>query len=172
LLGDPVRYDGAHKRDAFLADVLGPFVEWVPVCPEVEVGLGVPRDPIRLAGHADAPRLVVETTGEDITTRMRRYAVSRARALAALGLDGYVLKSRSPSCGVLGVPVHDARGVQTNAGRGIFAAALMRRLPMLAVEDDERLADPHVRAHFLERVFAAWRWRTSLASDPVRRDRA
>ena len=101
LLGQEVRYDGGHKPDRFLIDTLGPFVEWVPVCPEVEVeiGLGVPRDTIRLVGDAAAPRLVVEKTGDDLTTRMQRYARARTRELESLDLHGYVLKRRSPSCG-------------------------------------------------------------------------
>ena len=101
LLGQEVRYDGGHKPDRFLIDTLGPFVEWVPVCPEVEVeiGLGVPRDTIRLVGDAAAPRLVVEKTGDDLTTRMQRYARARTRELESLDLHGYVLKRGSPSCG-------------------------------------------------------------------------
>jgi uncharacterized protein YbbK (DUF523 family) len=99
LLGQEVRYDGGHKRDRFLIDTLGPFVEWVPVCPEVEIGLGVPRDTIRLVGDAAAPRLVVEKTGDDLTARMQRYARARTRELESLDLHGYVLKRGSPSCG-------------------------------------------------------------------------
>ena len=103
LLGERVRYDGGHKRDVFLADTLGSFVEWVPVCPEVEIGLGVPRPTLRLVGDEAAPRLVVEKTGEDLSRRMRSWAEARVTELERLGLDGYVLKRGSPSCGLFRV---------------------------------------------------------------------
>lgn len=150
LLGERVRWDGRDQRDLFLADVLGPFVEWVPVCPEVELGLGIPRDPIRLVGEARSPRLVVERTGEDLTRRMRRYAAKRVRELRKLELDGYVLKSRSPSCGLDG---------------GMFATALVRRLPALPVEDEARLGDPAIRERFVERALAARRRRLGRSAD-------
>jgi uncharacterized protein YbbK (DUF523 family) len=134
LLGHPVRWDGRHKRDATLVDVIGPIVEWVAVCPEVEIGLGIPRDPIRIVGD----RLVVDRTGEDLTDRMRRYARDRVRELRHLDLNGYVLKSRSPSCGLFEV-------------RGLFAAVLTELMPDLPVEEEGRLADPALRQRFLAR---------------------
>src|SRR5690242_19296936 len=141
LLGESVRYDGGHKRDRFLTETLAPYVEWVPVCPEVELGLGVPRDTLRLVGEAAAPRLVVEHTGEDLTARMARFAHRRLEALAALELDGYVLKRASPSCGLFRVRVYDAKRAPSAAGRGLFAAALVDRLPALPVEEEGRLGD-------------------------------
>jgi uncharacterized protein YbgA (DUF1722 family)/uncharacterized protein YbbK (DUF523 family) len=170
LLGENVRYDGGHKRDAFLADTLGPFVEWVPVCPEVELGLGVPRDTLRLTGDPTAPRLEVQRTAEDITGRMRRYAAERTRELERLELDGYVLKRGSPSCGLFRVRVHDGRGTTGAAGRGLFADELARRLPLLPLEEEGRLADPGIRETFIERVFAAARWRAFVARRPRPRD--
>lgn len=153
LLGEVVRWDGSHERDPLLADRLGTFVEWIPVCPEVELGLGVPRDPIRLVGGADRPRFVVERTGEDLTERMERYAAARVRELERLDLDGYVLKSRSPSCGVRGVAVHGTADAEpAPVGRGLFAAELARRMPDLPIEDEQRLADPEVRDGFLARA--------------------
>jgi uncharacterized protein YbgA (DUF1722 family)/uncharacterized protein YbbK (DUF523 family) len=166
LLGEPVRYDGGHKRDAFVTDVLGAYVEWVPVCPEVELGLGIPRDPIRLVGTPDAPRLVRERTGEDLTDGMRRYARERVRQLAALDLDGYVLKRASPSCGVWRVRVYRDSGAPSADGRGLFAAELVERLPMLPVEEEGRLNDPALRENFIERVFATARWRAFVATRP------
>ena len=159
LLGAEVRYDGGHKRDPVLTETLAPFVEWIPVCPEVELGLGIPRDTLRLVGDPGAPRLVVERTDEDLTARMRGFAAARVAELARLGLDGYVLKSASPSCGLFGVPVHDGRDRGT--GRGLFAAALVDALPALPVEEEGRLADPAVRQDFLERAFARRRARGS-----------
>jgi len=170
LLGQSVRYDGGHKRDAFLVDTLGPFVEWVPVCPEMEIGLGVPRPPIRLVGDPRAPRLLVESTGEDLTARMQRWARARLGALQALGLHGYVLKRGSPSCGLFRVPVYGEDGVRGRAGQGRFAAALTDALPQLPVEEEGRLADAGIRESFIERVFATARWQAFAASGPRVRD--
>jgi len=165
-----VRYDGGHKRDAFLTDTLGPFVEWVPVCPEVEVGLGVPRPPVRLVGRAEAPRLVIDKTGEDVTARMQRWASRRVRELAALGLHGYVLKRASPSCGLFRVRVYDDEGRPGAVGRGLYAAALSEALPLLPIEEEGRLADAGIREAFIERVFAAARWQAFTAQRPRARD--
>jgi len=160
LLGERVRYDGGHKRDRFLTEVLAKHVEWVPVCPEVELGLGVPRPPMRLVrGRGATTRLVVEGTGEDLTARMRAYAAWRAHGLASLELDGYVLKSRSPSCGLSRVPVHDVEDASATVGRGLFAEALAAALPLVPMEDERRLARASVREHFVERLRAAARWR-------------
>jgi uncharacterized protein YbgA (DUF1722 family)/uncharacterized protein YbbK (DUF523 family) len=170
LLGEQVRYDGGHKRDPFLTQTLGPFVQWVPVCPEVEMGLGIPRAPIRLAGRADDPRLVVDKTGEDLTARMRAFAAFRLRELAGLRLDGYVLKRASPSCGLFRVRVYGDSAAPAAAGRGLFAAALVERFPALPVEEEGRLADPTIRENFIERVFAAARWRAFVDAAPRTRD--
>lgn len=161
LLGREVRYDGGHKHDRFLTHVLGPFVEWVPVCPEVEIGLGTPRPPIRLerSGGEGEVRLVMPSTGEDLTARMRDYADGRAAALARLELSGYVLKKDSPSCGMERVRVHGGRGAPARRGRGVFAEALIAALPWLPVEEEGRLNDPRLRENFISRVFALWRWR-------------
>jgi len=166
LLGQPVRYDGGHKRDAFLTDTLGPFVEWVPVCPEMEIGLGVPRPPIRLVGDPHTPRLVVERTGEDLTARMQRWARGRVETLEALGLHGYVLKRGSPSCGLFRVPVYGEDGARGRVGQGRFAAALTDALPQLPIEEEGRLADAGIRESFIERVFATARWQAFTESRP------
>jgi uncharacterized protein YbgA (DUF1722 family)/uncharacterized protein YbbK (DUF523 family) len=170
LLGERVRYDGGHKRDSFLADTLGPFVEWVPVCPEVAIGLGTPRNTIRLVAGDEAPRLVVERTGEDLSSRMGRFAVAKARELAALGLDGYVFKRASPSCGLFRVRVYGEDGQPGRVGRGLYAAAVVDRIPALVVEEEGRLTDARLRENFVERIFAAARWRTFMAGRPRLRD--
>jgi len=170
LLGEPVRYDGGHKRDTFLTDVLGPHVDWVPVCPEVELGLGVPRPTLRLAGSPKAPRLLQEASGEDLTARMRAYAVARVSELERLDLDGYVLKRASPSCGLLRVRVYREHGAPGADGRGLFAAALVEGMPMLPVEEEGRLTDPGLRENFIERVFAMARWRAFLGGGSRARD--
>jgi uncharacterized protein YbgA (DUF1722 family)/uncharacterized protein YbbK (DUF523 family) len=170
LLGEGVRYDGGHKRDAFLTETLAPFVEWVPVCPEVELGLGVPRDTLRLVGDGRAPRLVVERTGEDLTASMHRFARGRLDELAPLDLDGYILKRASPSCGLFRVRVYGGTGVPGAAGRGLFAGALVDRFPALPVEEEGRLNDPALRENFIERVFAMARWRAFATRRPRARD--
>ena len=164
LLGQEVRYDGGHKRDRFLTDTLGPHVEWVPVCPELEVGMGVPREPVRLSGPASAPRMIGTGSGEDWTARMREYSKRRAARLGELRLSGYILKSRSPSCGMERVKIHNAKGVATKEGVGLFARELMEAQPLLPVEEEGRLNDPHLRDSFIVRVFAYHRLRTLLDS--------
>ena len=160
LLGDEVRYDGGHKRDALLVDTLGPFVEWVPVCPEVEMGMGTPREPIQLVAAADGVpsgshrvRLVGVSSGRDWTVSIVEWRRERLHELSRERLAGYVLKKDSPSCGLEGVRVHTPRGV-VRAGRGLFAEALVATMPSLPIEDESRLLDRHRRENFVERVFA------------------
>jgi uncharacterized protein YbbK (DUF523 family) len=163
LLGAAVRYDGQHKRNDFLVDELGPLVEWVPVCPEVEVGMGVPRESVRLARGPRGRSLILSNqSGADWTARMEAFAARRVDELASAGLSGYVLKSRSPSCGLEGVPLFpdaEVTSQPSNKGVGLFAAELLRRLPNLPIEEEGRLADPRLRARFIERVFGYDRWR-------------
>src|SRR5213080_4108615 len=168
LLGQAVRYDGGHKRDPFLAATLGRFVEWVAVCPEVEIGLGVPREPIRLEGDPTAPRLVAANSRKDLTRAMTRFARARAAELARLDLVGYVFKKDSPSCGMERVGVHGEGGRPRRRGTGLFARALMERLPLLPVEDEGRLRDATLRARFIGRVLAYARWKAALAAGMTR----
>ena len=154
LLGQEVRYDGGHKRDPFLTDVLARFVQWVPVCPEEEAGFGTPREAMRLERQGDDVRLVTVRTRRDVTGQLAAAADRRLQQLAKLDLDGYILKKDSPSCGLLHVKVFGSRGGVRRTGRGLFAAALRRALPMLPVEDEGRLRDPRILERFLVRVFA------------------
>jgi uncharacterized protein YbbK (DUF523 family)/uncharacterized protein YbgA (DUF1722 family) len=165
LLGEQVRFDGGHKRDAFLTEELGRHVEFMPLCPEVEIGLGVPRPALRLERRDDQARMVVTDTGEDLTERMRRWAEGAADRIAAAGLDGYVLKKSSPSCGMERVKLYDENGSPAAVGRGLFAAALIERLPLLPLEEEGRLRDARLREHFVARVFAHARVRSFLAGD-------
>jgi uncharacterized protein YbgA (DUF1722 family)/uncharacterized protein YbbK (DUF523 family) len=158
LLGEAVRYDGGHKRDAYLQDVLGKFVEWVPVCPELESGLGVPRPAMRLVRDGDGVRMVEIQSGIDRTRAVARWASGRLRSLRALALCGYVLKKDSPSCGMERVRVYGAGMPQKN-GVGIYARALREAFPNLPVEEEGRLCDPELRENFVERVFAYARLR-------------
>ena len=157
LLGDRVRYDGGHKRDAFLTGTLAARVRFVRVCPEVEAGFGAPREPMELRATAAGRALIVVDSGRDVTDTMRHWAAARVGALAAERLDGFVLKSRSPSCGIDDVPVYGE--VLDPNGRGLFAAALIARFPSLPIEDEARLVNPIARDGFVERVFAHHRAR-------------
>jgi uncharacterized protein YbgA (DUF1722 family)/uncharacterized protein YbbK (DUF523 family) len=170
LLGREVRHDGGHKRDPFLVETLGAFVEWVPVCPELELGLGVPREPIRLEGSPRAPRLVAPKSGTDHTEAMARFARARVADLARLDLSGYVLKKDSPSCGMERVRVWGRSAVPARTGIGAFARVLLEALPLLPVEEEGRLHDPRLRDNFVERVFAYGRWTSFLADRPRRGD--
>ena len=152
LLGDEVRYDGGHKRTAFLVDVLGREVDWVRVCPEVEIGMGTPRETLRLVRRDGRLHMVTTHTAIDHTDAMEAWARARVESLASERLSGYVLKKDSPSCGPEGVLVFDPSGESSRSGRGLFAEALMRRFPGLPIEDEARLADPAVRDMFLARV--------------------
>jgi uncharacterized protein YbbK (DUF523 family) len=156
LLGQEVRFDGGHKRDRFLTDILGPHVEWVPVCPEIEMGLGTPRETMRLvAAEGAGLRMITTRTGIDHTDGMQRWATRRLEELARDQPDlcGYVLKKDSPSCGMERVKVY-GRGVVKRDGRGLFAAALLDRFSSLPVEEEGRLGDARLRENFIERIFS------------------
>ncbi len=159
LLGNNVRYDGSHKWDRFLTDTLGQFVEYVPVCPEVECGLGVPRESMRLLGNPDAPYLVTTRTGKDYTDRMLSWARTRVKELEREDLCGFIFKESSPSSGMERVKVYNERGMAAKKGVGMFARAYMDYFPLLPVEEDGRLHDVKLRENFIERIFALKRWR-------------
>lgn len=163
LLGAKVRYDGGHKLDRFLAETLGQYVEYVPVCPEVECGLPVPREAMRLVGDPAVPRLVTSRSGADLTDRMLGWARERTEQLAGEELCGFVFKSGSPSSGMERVKVYGEGGTPAKTGVGLFARAFMERFPLLPVEEDGRLNDPVLRENFIERIFALRRWRETLA---------
>jgi uncharacterized protein YbbK (DUF523 family) len=144
LLGERVRYDGGHKRNEWLVDVIGHDVDWVPVCPEVEAGFGTPREPMDLVRTADGTiALVTKNTSRDVTATLKDFAARRVEQLVTDDLSGYVRKADSPSC-----------GLQDSPSRGLFADALVARFPDLPVEDERQLADPVRRRQFVERVFA------------------
>jgi len=165
LLGNNVRYDGGHKLDHFLVDTLGQYVDWVPVCPEVESGLPVPREAMHLIGDPEDPRLVTIRTGVDHTARMKRWAKKRTTELEKEGLCGFVFKSRSPSSGMRGVKIYTDAGMPNTTGSGIFAHAFMKEFPLLPVEDEGRMHDPGLRENFIERVFVYRRWQEYIRKD-------
>ena len=150
LLGEKVRYDGGHKLDRFLRDTLGQYVQYVPVCPEVECGLGVPREPMHLAGDPDIPRLVATRTGDDVTGRMDTWCRIKILELKKMRLSAFVLKSRSPSCGIGNVKLLSDKGEQTSSGTGLFARMIIDRFPQVRVEESDGLLDPVYREQFME----------------------
>jgi uncharacterized protein YbgA (DUF1722 family)/uncharacterized protein YbbK (DUF523 family) len=162
LLGENVRYDGAHKLDRFLTGTLGQFVSYVPVCPEVECGLGIPRESLRLVGDPEAPRLVTTRTSIDHTEQMVAWAKKRVRELEKEELYGFIFKSKSPSSGMERVRVYNEKGMPAKNGVGVFARIFMEHFPLIPVEDEGRLHDPVLRENFIQRLFTLKRWRETL----------
>ncbi len=162
LLGQRVRYDGEHKKNEFITESLGGFFEFVPFCPEVAIGMGVPRPPIQLVRAGTRVRARgVRDSQLDVTQQLQDYAEHVAPKLRAL--SGYILKKDSPSCGMERVKVHGARGVPRRDGVGVYAAQLMALDPRLPFEEEGRLMDPVLRENFVERVFIYHRWQTRVA---------
>ena len=164
LLGAKVRYDGQHKLHQWVTGTLGQFVAFVPVCPEVDIGLGTPRESIRIERDGQRDRLMAPKSRVDHTASMEGYARAKCEGLTAMDLSGYILKKDSPSCGMERVRVYSGSGVAQRTGRGFFARALMERFPILPVEEEGRLNDPWLRENFLERVFSYRRVRDFFAT--------
>ena len=154
LLGQRVRHDGGHKFDATVAGLLAGCFELVPVCPEVEAGMGVPREPVRLVRGGGEVRMLGLSSGKDHSEAMRGFASRRAAELTALGLGGYILKKNSPSCGVTGVPTCTDDGAAAAPDRGLFVAALVEALPGLPLIEEDKLVDAALRENFIAEVRA------------------
>ena len=165
LLGENVRYDGGHKHDRFITDTLGRYFCLLPVCPETGCGLPIPREAMHLEGDSTAPRLVTRTTHIDLTDQMQAFCVAAVEKLEKEILCGFIFKKDSPSCGVFRVKIYN-NGVAVKNGRGLFATAVAQRFPLLPIEEDGRLNDPHLRENFIERVFSYRRWKDFLATGP------
>lgn len=168
LLGEEVRFDGGHKQDHFLTDVLGRYVEWVLVCPEVEAGLGTPREAMRLVGNPHHPRLVTVTTKHDHTKPMEAMIDARLGSLQKQDLSGFVFKRGSPSCGLERVRVYTVQGMPSQSGVGIFAKAFTEQFPLIPVEEEGRLCDPSLRENFIERVFCYRRFQDLVQNGVTR----
>jgi uncharacterized protein YbgA (DUF1722 family)/uncharacterized protein YbbK (DUF523 family) len=166
LLGEEVRFDGGHKLDRFITETLGKFVDFVPVCPEVECGLGIPREAMHLVAAPDGPRLVTVRTGVDHTERLLAWARKRVEELEREELCGFIFKSDSPSSGMERVKIYSGKGMAAKTGVGLFAREFMHHFPLLPVEEEGRLHDPGLRENFLERLFTLKRWRDTLALGP------
>jgi uncharacterized protein YbgA (DUF1722 family)/uncharacterized protein YbbK (DUF523 family) len=166
LLGEEVRFDGGHKLDRFITETMGKFVDFVPVCPEVECGLGIPREAMHLVAAPDGPRLVTVRTGVDHTERLLTWARKRVVELEQEDLCGFIFKSDSPSSGMERVKIYSGKGMAAKTGVGLFAREFMHHFPLLPVEEEGRLHDPGLRENFLERLFTLKRWRDTLALGP------
>ena len=164
LLGERVRWNAGHKLDRFLTDTLGQYVEYVPVCPEVEAGFGVPRESMRLVGDPENPRLITFKTKIDYTDRIRRWARKRVKELGKEDLHGFIFKSDSPSSGMIRVKVFTDKGMPVKKGVGMFAREFISQFPLIPAEDDGRLHDARIRENFIERIFTLRRWRETIAS--------
>lgn len=159
LLGENVRFDGGHKLDRFLRDTLGRYVHYIPVCPETECGMGIPRESMRLQGSPESPRLVTSRTKVDKTDMMVTWANKRLVELEGEDLCGFIFKSDSPSSGMERVKVYDDNGVPAKRGVGIFARMFMDHFPLVPVEEEGRLHDTLLRENYIERIFTLKRWR-------------
>jgi uncharacterized protein YbgA (DUF1722 family)/uncharacterized protein YbbK (DUF523 family) len=162
LLGEAVRYDGGHAYDRYVTETLGQYMEFVPVCPEMEAGFGVPREPVRLVGNPASPRLMMVKTKQDLTDTMTAWARRRVKELEKEDLCGFIFKSKSPSSGMERVKVYTEKGMPVKKGVGLFAKAFMEHFPLIPVEEEGRLHDPHLRENFIERIFTLNRWRQTL----------
>ena len=169
LMGEQVRYDGQHKHDSYLTGTLAQWFEFVPVCPEFELGLGVPRESMRLEGDPENPRLITNKTKRDLTDEMLAWCDQRVHELEIENLCGFIFKSKSPSSGMERVKVYSEKGMPSNNGRGLFANAFMQHFPLLPVEEEGRLNDPALREKFIEQVFTLKRWRKMLSEDGTRK---
>lgn len=165
LLGEPVRYDGGHKHDRYITDILGRYFRFVPVCPEVGCGLPIPRESMRLEGTPDSPRLVTNRSRTDLTGQMTAFCRTKVTELESEDLCGFIFKSKSPSSGLFRVKVYN-QGMPAKIGRGLFAEAVTRHFPLLPVEEEGRLNDTDIRENFLERVFSYRRWKDLMATTP------
>jgi uncharacterized protein YbgA (DUF1722 family)/uncharacterized protein YbbK (DUF523 family) len=163
LLGQQVRYDGGHKHDRYITDILGEYLEFVPVCPEVEAGFPIPRETFRLVGDPENPRLVTSRSQVDHTERMLAWAEKRVAELEKENLCGFIFKSDSPNSGLSRVKVYNAKGMAEKKGVGLFARAFTRHFPLLPVEEEGRLNDAKLRETFIEQIFTLKHWRESLA---------
>jgi uncharacterized protein YbgA (DUF1722 family)/uncharacterized protein YbbK (DUF523 family) len=165
LLGNPVRYDGGHKHDRYITDILGKFVDFVPVCPEFEAGFGIPREAMRLVGDLENQSLVTQKTKIDQTQKMEKWISTKIPKLENEDLDGFIFKSDSPSSGMERVKIYDDKGNSRKSGSGLFARAFMKHFPLIPVEEEGRLHDIVLRENFIVRIFAFSRWKEQKNED-------
>lgn len=170
LLGEEVRWNGGHKRDRYVTDVLGEFFDWEPVCPEVEVGMGTPRETVQLQGSLKAPKMIGTQTGQDWTPSMRAYSAKRVKEMDRANLCGFIFKAQSPSCGISRIKIYKNAAPIAHNGSGLFAASFRKQCPLVPVEEEGRLYDAKLRDNFIVRVFAYHRLQ-SLFKEKISRQR-
>jgi uncharacterized protein YbbK (DUF523 family) len=168
LLGKKVRYDGRYKKDQYITDTLAKYFKWVPVCPEVEYGLPVPREAMRLSGNPDSPRLVTISTGIDRTEGMIKWSEKKLKQLEKEDLCGFIFRSKSPTCGIDGVKIYKKSVITSKRGKGLFASSFIRHFPLVPVIDDMRLHNQRLKENFLERVFIYTIWKDSFKLSKVK----
>ena len=151
LLGNRVRHNGEHKANEWLLNQLSPFVSWLPICPEVEMGLGVPRETMRLVGTATRPRLVTVNSKEDQTERAHQ-TIDRILK-KDFNLDGFIFKKDSPTCGLERVKVYGSSGIPVKNGVGLFAKSIQEKYPKIPMIEEGRLSDPNQREFFLNQLY-------------------
>ena len=163
LVGEKVRWNGDHKQDRYVREILSRYFEYIPVCPEVEVGMGVPRETVALYGDPEKPSMISKKTQTDWTKPMEKYIKSRINTLSADDLCGYIFKSKSPSCGMGRVPLYSEFGShKVKHGPGMFANAFINSFPLVPTEEEGRLNDPRIRENFIVRVFSFKRFNLLL----------
>ncbi len=166
LLGNKVRYDGGHKQDRYIIDILGYYFDFVPVCPEVECGLPVPREAMHLEGDPEAPRLITIRSKVDYTDQMNSFCKRKIRELEQENLSAFIFKSKSPSSGLHRIKIYNSSGFSGNTGRGLFADAFVKAFPSVPVEEEGRLHDIPLRENFIERIFCFYRWKLFMQQEP------
>lgn len=166
LLGENVRYDGGHQHDRYITDTLGKFFTFVPVCPEVESGMTIPREAMRLEGDPASPRLMTRVGRIDKTEQLLSFCRTKLLELEQADLCGFIFKKDSPSSGLFRVKVYDNKGMPQKTGSGLFAAAVAKKFPLLPLEEEGRLFDAALRENFIERVFSYRRWKDFLGNTP------
>lgn len=168
LLGNKVRFDKGHKHDKYITETLSGYFDFFPVCPEVESGLPIPRESMRLVGQIDSPTLIGNKTGKDYTEQLRSWSLEKVALLKDQDLCGFIFKSKSPSSGMERVKVYDHNNIPQSKGVGIFASIFMEHFPLIPVEEEGRLHDPVLREKFIENVFVYKRWRDLLDNFTVK----
>ncbi len=171
LMGEEVRYNGGHCQNHFLKDTVSQYATFVSTCPEAAIGMGVPREAVRLEYDQDEnTRMLAPKSGKDFTEKMEAYAKDWSCMVDELDLDGFVFKKNSPSCGVFRVKIYKNDHPAERRGTGLFAKAIMERYPELPVEEDGRLSDPVLRESFMVRVFAFKRVKSLFHKSWTRKD--
>ena len=154
LLGNEVRYDGRHKQMRYITDILSNYFTLIPVCPEIEIGMTVPREAVWLVGNPASPEMIGINSGKNWTKKITNYSKKKIKEPDYKDLSGFILKSKSPSCGMERVEVYISSNNIKKSGVGLFAKELMKKFPFLPVVEEKRLNNLQLRENFIVRVFS------------------